>query len=87
MQKWEYKKISRVMDYTHKDPLAIAPVGEPVYKWQDYPDDDENLRKMAEMDRLEELGKNGWELVSVIYRQEGKKIIYAYYLKRPIDGA
>lgn len=84
MQKWEYKQISREMDFTGTDYMNLGPGSGPVYIWRDI-DKEDTERFLPEMRRLRKLGEAGWELVSVLYSEVGEKHIYTYYLKRHID--
>ena len=83
MQKWEYKKISREMDFTGIDRMMLGPGYGPVYEWQDI-DKEDTERLLPEMRRLRKLGQEGWELVSVLYNVVAEKHVYTYYMKRPI---
>ena len=84
MQKWEYKQISREMDFTGIDSMMLGPGYGPSYVWEDI-DVEESERFLPEMRRLRKLGQEGWELTSVLYSQVQRKHIYTYYLKRPIE--
>ena len=72
MQKWEYVTISYDWD---------ADAGK--FYWQDtgeFVDDIEGTKK-----RLDALGQDGWELVSVVSLPSlGEAEVIAYYLKRPV---
>ncbi len=72
MQKWEYVTISYDWD---------EEAGK--FYWQDtgeYVDDIESTKK-----RLDALGQDGWELVSVVSLPRlGEAEVIAYYLKRPV---
>lgn len=85
MQKWEYMKIWREMDFTGFEPMALGPAHGPVYIWKDIYDEKDTTRYTDEMNRLHILGKQGWELVSVLYEEVGRKHTYTYFLKRPLS--
>ncbi len=83
MQKWEYKQISRVMDFTDVDSMMLGPAYGPVDVWEDLPDGDLD-RLLPEMRRLRRLGEEGWELTSVLHDVVERKHTWTYYLKREI---
>ena len=85
MRKWEYKKILREMDFTGVNTMMLGPGYGPVHKWKDYLDDQDTRKYTDEMSRLEQLGDEGWELVSVLFARVGEKHTYTYYLKRAIE--
>jgi hypothetical protein len=83
MRKWEYKQIQRELDLTDVDYFAVGPGLGPEYEWTDSGSEEQKF--WGEMRFLSRMGEEGWELVSVLYKEAGRKHTYTYYLKRPIE--
>ncbi len=83
MQKWEYKKIWREMDFTGFDTILLSPGFGPMFIWKDLLTDDTN-RFAEEIRRLDQLGQEGWELAAVMHEESGRTFTDTYYLKRPV---
>jgi len=71
MQKWEYITISQGI---HKTTGAWYWIGS---------DNDSDVR--SELERLNELGKEGWELVNVVTSTISGRIEIDFYFKRPME--
>lgn len=83
MQKWEYMKIRRQLNLSTA-PLKSRPNTGIFFIWEDIQDENDTKRYAEEMERLKQLGNEGWELVSVLREHGDRKFIYTYYLKRPV---
>ena len=75
MKHWEYLQITHVYDINTRS-----------WSWEDDDDSDANV---TPLERLNLLGRNGWELVSVVplsiwnrYSVSGQTIAVSWYLKR-----
>lgn len=78
MQKWEY--VTFTAAYATKDDLGIVKFfdGKELQGWKDA-----NQRRYV-VDFLDEMGEQGWELVSVMWRPAANTVFDPiYYLKRP----
>ena len=84
MQKWEYLTIWRELDMSKVDFMTMMPEMGPTYIWVDVFDKNDSSRYYSEERRLNKLGEEGWELVSVLYDDKERVYTYTYYLKRPI---
>jgi hypothetical protein len=60
--------------------LSLLPDEKNVPQWTDAPEDNRTASE-----RLNELGEEGWELVSVAQHVEGKTYRTVYWLKRSVD--
>jgi hypothetical protein len=74
MQQWEYMILSETLQ-------------EGVDKtWWEWTDTGKTIAEQPLKNRLDESGKQGWELVSVSNSQrDGYTTFVAYYFKRPLD--
>ena len=72
MQCWQYKTLTYAWDDERQD-LARADTKE-------LPEDPDTVDK-----RLNELGREGWELVSIEKISDVSHIAISFYLKRPIE--
>ena len=84
MQKWEYRKIRRQLNLSTA-PLKSKPETGTMFIWEDIQDENDPNKSMDEMGRLKQLGKEGWELISVLSEHGDRKYTYTYYLKRAIE--
>lgn len=84
MQKWEYLKVRRQLNMSTA-PLQSRPNTGTVFLWEDIQDENDTNRYTGEMERLKQLGTEGWELVSVLREHSDRKFIFTYYLKRPVQ--
>jgi uncharacterized protein DUF4177 len=70
MQKWEYTTLSN----TVLDKLK--------WKWDD---NGKTTKEQSVNSRLDEMGRQGWELVNIsTYQSNGYTSMYYFYFKRPI---
>jgi len=60
--------------------LSLLPDDKQIPQWTDAPEDSRSASE-----RLNELGEEGWELVSVAQHIEGDKRRTVYWLKRPVE--
>ena len=60
--------------------LSLLPDEKQVPQWTDAPEDNRSASE-----RLNELGEEGWELVSVAQHIEGDRRRTVYWLKRPVE--
>jgi hypothetical protein len=78
MQKWENLQLLREF---HADQFFDFNDGSP-YAWCDLEEASPDYR-MPEVDRLNRLGEEGWELVTVLHEENVyEHDTYVYYLKR-----
>jgi hypothetical protein len=84
MQQWEYRKIKRELNLSTA-PLKSRPNTGIIFIWEDIQDENDINRYADEMERLKQLGNEGWELVSVLREHSDRKFVYTYYLKRLIE--
>ncbi|HKY55735.1 MAG TPA: DUF4177 domain-containing protein [Anaerolineales bacterium] len=69
MQKWEYKRV--ILDYHNLE------------EWM-WSDTGKSIEQEPQEERLNELGRYGWELVSMSsFVSDGQTTGYAFYFKRP----
>jgi len=89
MQAWEYKKIERELDMsgydTPEDYMMLGPGMGPSHKWTDFSLEEGTSEFTDEMTRLDRLGADGWELVSVQSEKVGRTFTDTYYLKRAVE--
>ena len=60
--------------------LSLLPDEKDIPQWTDAPEDNRSASE-----RLNELGEEEWELVSVAQHIEGEKRRTVYWLKRPVE--
>ena len=69
MQKWEYKRV--ILDHDLMD-----------WTWSDT---GKTMEQQSQEQRLNEMGSEGWELVSMSsFVANGETAGYAFYFKRPL---
>ena len=89
MQKWQNMKIQRELDMSGydapEDYMMLGPGIGPTYEWTDFSLEEGTSKFTGEMTRLDRLGADGWELVSVHHEHVGRKFTYTYYLKRAVE--
>ena len=85
---WQYKRIDRELDMssydTPEDYMMLGPGIGPTYQWTDLSFEESSSKHTGELPRLQILGQDGWELVSVLHEHVGRKYTFTYYLKRAL---